>query len=128
MALTDMMLAVLEQSGLLALWQAAAPWLALDERQLIFVVATPVFVAVTLWEYLKIHHDPRLMDTREAMRNFALGAGYQITELLFAGQVLGTRNFRYLEPITMVGALYFAISYPSSLIVRQLEARYARAA
>ncbi len=79
MALTDMMLAVLEESGLLALWKAASPWLALDERQLIFVIATPVFVAVTLWEYLKIRHDPRLMDSREAIRNFALGAGYQVT-------------------------------------------------
>ncbi len=85
MALTDMLLAVLENSGLLALWQAASPWLALDERQLIFIMVTPVFVAVALWEYLKIRHNPRLMDTREAIRNFALGAGYQVTELLFAG-------------------------------------------
>lgn len=54
-------------------------------------------------------------------------AAITVPELLFTGQVLGTRNFRYLEPITLVGALYFAISYPSSLIVRQLEARYARA-
>lgn len=85
MALTDMMLAVLEDSGLLSLWQLAAPWLALDERQLIFVIATPLFIAVTLWEYLRIRHNPCLMDAREAVRNFALGAGYQITELLFAG-------------------------------------------
>jgi hypothetical protein len=35
MALIDMMKAVLENSGLLALWQTVAPWLALDERQLI---------------------------------------------------------------------------------------------
>ena len=54
-------------------------------------------------------------------------AAITVPELLFTGQVLGARNFRYLVPITMVGALYFAISYPSSLIVRQLEARYARA-
>lgn len=87
MALTDMILAVLEDSGLLSLWAMAAPWLALDERQLVFVIATPVFVGVTLWEYLKIRHDPQLMDTREAVRNFALGAGYQVTELLFAGLI-----------------------------------------
>lgn len=41
MALLDMMRAVLEDSGLLALWHTLAPWLALDERQLIFMVATP---------------------------------------------------------------------------------------
>jgi len=85
MALMDMMQAMLENSGLMTLWQQVAPWLALDERQLIFVFATPIFIAVALWEYLKIRHDPSLMDTREAVRNFALGAGYQITELLFAG-------------------------------------------
>ncbi|WP_269079131.1 sterol desaturase family protein [Marinobacter similis] len=85
MNLTDMLLAVLEDSGLRPLWDAVSPWLALDERQLIFVIATPVFIAVALWEYLRIRHNPALMDTREAIRNFALGAGYQTTELLFAG-------------------------------------------
>ncbi len=85
MTLTDMMLSVLEQSGLLPLWQALSPWLALDERQLIFVFATPVFLLVAGWEYRKIRHDHQRMNTGEAIRNFALGAGYQITELLFAG-------------------------------------------
>jgi len=85
MALIDMMHSVLENSGLLALWETLAPWLALDERQLIFVVATPVFIAVAVWEYLKIRHDPKLMNVPEAIRNFMLGAGYQTTELLFAG-------------------------------------------
>lgn len=87
MALMDMMRAVLEESGLLPLWNTLAPWLALDERQLIFVVATPVFIAVTVWEYLRIRHDPTRMDVPEALRNFALGAGYQLTELLFAGLI-----------------------------------------
>lgn len=85
MALADMFQAVLNDSGLLILWQQISPWLALDERQLIFVFATPVFIAVTIWEYLRIRHNPKLMDTREAVLNFALGAGYQVTELLFAG-------------------------------------------
>jgi sterol desaturase/sphingolipid hydroxylase (fatty acid hydroxylase superfamily) len=87
MELMDMMVAVLEGSGLLQLWETLTPWLALDERQLIFVVATPVFIVVTLWEYLRIRHDPTRMDVPEAIRNFALGAGYQITELLFAGLI-----------------------------------------
>jgi polar amino acid transport system permease protein len=49
-----------------------------------------------------------------------------ITELLLTGRIIGTQTFRYLEPITMVGLLYFLISYPSSLLVQKLEARYAR--
>ena len=65
MTLTDMLLAVLDRSGLRPVWDALAPWLALDERQLIFVIATPVFIAVALWEYLRIRHNPALMDTRE---------------------------------------------------------------
>lgn len=48
-----------------------------------------------------------------------------VFELLNTAQTIGTRNFAYLEPITMAGVLYFAISYPSSLIVNRLEARYA---
>lgn len=55
----------------------------------------------------------------------ALLAAITVTELLQTGQTIGTRTFRYLEPITMVGALYFLISYPSSIVVRKLEARYA---
>jgi polar amino acid transport system permease protein len=49
-----------------------------------------------------------------------------ITELMLTGRILGTQTFRFLEPITMVGLLYFLISYPSALIVQKLEARYAR--
>lgn len=68
-------------SGLAALWAR----LALDERQLIFVMATPFFIGVALWEYMRLKDDPVRMDRREAVRNFLLGAGYQLTELLFAG-------------------------------------------
>lgn len=87
MTLIDMMTNALNESGLMALWQTLAPWLALDERQLIFMVATPVFVAVAVWEYFRIRHNPDKMNLPEAIRNFALGAGYQTTELLFAGLI-----------------------------------------
>ncbi|MBF1800942.1 sterol desaturase family protein [Alloalcanivorax profundimaris] len=85
MTLIEMFQDVWRDSGLDALWQALSPWLALDERQMIFVVATPVFIGVFLWEYLRIRHDPVRVDARESLRNFLLGAGYQTTELLFAG-------------------------------------------
>lgn len=85
MNLVDAMSDVWAQSGLAALYAQVAPWLALDARQMIFVIATPVFLGVAFWEYLRIKNDPRLMETGEAIRNFMLGAGYQVTELLFAG-------------------------------------------
>ena len=75
------------RSGLDALLEALPPWLAMDERQLVFMLATPVFIGVFAWEYLKIRHDPRLVNGAETVRNFMLGAGYQTTELLFAGLI-----------------------------------------
>ena len=79
--LYDSFAQVLADSGLTTLLNALHAWLAFDERQLIFVLATPVFIGVFVWEYLKIRHDHRLVDTRESVRNFMLGAGYQTTEL-----------------------------------------------
>jgi polar amino acid transport system permease protein len=49
-----------------------------------------------------------------------------ITELMLTARVIGTETFRFLEPITMAGFLYFLLSYPSALLVQRLEARYAR--
>jgi polar amino acid transport system permease protein len=49
-----------------------------------------------------------------------------ITELMLTARVIGTETFRFLEPITMAGFLYFLLSYPSALFVQRLEARYAR--
>jgi polar amino acid transport system permease protein len=47
-----------------------------------------------------------------------------IAELLSTAGNAGTENFRFLEPITMAGLLYFAVSFPSSLIVQRLEKRF----
>lgn len=49
-----------------------------------------------------------------------------VVELTLSARIVGTDSFRFLEPFTMAGALYFLISYPSSLFVQRLEARYAR--
>lgn len=49
-----------------------------------------------------------------------------VVELLQSAQVIGKQQFRFLEPITMVGMLYFMVSYPTSLIVRYLEARFGK--
>lgn len=53
-------------------------------------------------------------------------AAITITELLLTGRNIGTSTFRFLEPITLVGVLFFLLSYPSSILVQRLEARYAR--
>jgi polar amino acid transport system permease protein len=48
-----------------------------------------------------------------------------VTELMLTARVIGTETFRFLEPITLAGLLYFLVSYPSALILQRLEARYA---
>lgn len=87
MKLTDMFHGIWLESGLPQLLDLMPGWLALDERQLVFMLATPVFIGVFAWEYLKIRHDPQLVEGKESLRNFMLGAGYQTTELLFAGLI-----------------------------------------
>lgn len=98
-------------------WQWAGTWLALDERQLIFSLATPVFIAVALWEYRRIRHDPTRMDVAEAVRNFLLGAGYQLSELLLAGLIaIPVHLFAYehrlltFELTPWTGALLFVLT------------------
>lgn len=51
-------------------------------------------------------------------------AAITVTELLLSARVIGTQTFRFLEPITLAGLLYFLISYPSALLVQRLEARF----
>lgn len=52
-------------------------------------------------------------------------AAIAVLELLQRAKNVGAYTFRYLEPITMVGVLFFLISYPAALLVQKLEARYA---
>lgn len=85
--LIDSINSMFADSGLAGLWFWMNNMLALDERQLIFVIATPIFIGVALWEYMRVRHNPLLMNVPEALRNFALGAGYQLTELVFAGLI-----------------------------------------
>ena len=50
-----------------------------------------------------------------------------VSELLRVAIVEGGRTFRYLEPLILVAVIFFILSYPSSLVVRRLELRFARA-
>ncbi len=53
-------------------------------------------------------------------------AAITVIEMLYTGRIIGTQTFRFLEPITLVGVFFFLLSYPSSLVVQRLEARYAK--
>jgi polar amino acid transport system permease protein len=49
-----------------------------------------------------------------------------VVELLLKARIIGTHSFRFLEPITMVGILFFLISYLSALLIQRLEVRLAK--
>lgn len=52
-----------------------------------------------------------------------------ITVLELLGQALNEagQTYRYFEPITLVGLIFLALSYPSALLVRRLERRFGTA-
>jgi ABC-type amino acid transport system permease subunit len=47
-----------------------------------------------------------------------------IPEMLNEAHAIGSRRFRYQEPITVVGVLFIVVSYLSALLVRKLERRF----
>lgn len=53
-------------------------------------------------------------------------ASIGVLEMLEQAQIVGSQSFRYLEPMTEVGLLFILVSYPASLLIRGLEARYGR--
>jgi len=48
-----------------------------------------------------------------------------VMELLAEGNNIGSINFRYVEPLTMVGVFYFVISYTAAKLIRASEADHA---
>ena len=45
--------------------------------------------------------------------------------MLSRAQIIGSVTFRYLEPITIVGAIYLLLSLISAAGIRRLGARFA---
>lgn len=54
-------------------------------------------------------------------------AAITVVELLQRAESIGSETFRYLEPMTLVGAFFLVISYLSALLIRRLEARLGHA-
>jgi polar amino acid transport system permease protein len=46
-----------------------------------------------------------------------------VIEVVNRARELGSQDFRYVEPYTIAGLLFLAISYPAALLVRRLERR-----
>lgn len=54
----------------------------------------------------------------------AIGVG----EVLLQAREICSATFQCMEPYTLVGVLFFLVSYPSVLLLRRVEARFARPA
>ena len=48
-----------------------------------------------------------------------------VYELLNTANLLAGSSFKYLEALTLVGVIFFALSYPSSLLFRRMEVKSA---
>ena len=46
-----------------------------------------------------------------------------VLEVLQAAKLIGAESFRYIEPLTMVGAAFLILSLASAAVVRRVEAR-----
>src|SRR5690606_25898566 len=49
-----------------------------------------------------------------------------VVEMLTRAEEFGARTFVYTEAITLAGLIFLAASYPTSVLLRRLEARLAR--
>ncbi len=61
----------------------------------------------------------------QMFKDSAVLSAITVFELLAHAQAIGSSSFRYLEPLTLAGLLFFLVSYPSSQLVRLLERRLA---
>jgi len=57
-------------------------------------------------------------------KDSAILSSITIIELLGAALSIGSGYYRYLEPITIIGLMYLAISFPCSLLIKRLERRF----
>lgn len=54
-------------------------------------------------------------------KDTALASVVTVQELMFTGQLIAARDYQYFTVYTVTAILYFAVGYPSALIVRHLE-------
>lgn len=61
----------------------------------------------------------------QMFKDSAVLSAITVFELLAHAESVGSDHFRYLEPLTLAGLLFFLVSYPSAQLVRLLERRLA---
>jgi polar amino acid transport system permease protein len=88
--------------------------------------------AMQIWGYIIIPQSvppmiPALANYFIAMfKETPLLSAITVLELMNQARSIANYNYRYLEPMTLVGAFFLAISIPSVILLRYLERRFAR--
>jgi len=88
--------------------------------------------AMQIWGYIIIPQSvppmiPALANYFIAMfKETPLLSAITVLELMNQARSIANYNYRYLEPMTLVGAFFLAISIPSVVLLRYLERRFAR--
>ncbi len=54
-------------------------------------------------------------------KDTALCSAVSIQEVLFTAQIIAANNYQYFTLYTVVGAMYFAVSFPAARLVGYLE-------
>ena len=61
-------------------------------------------------------------------KDTALASVVTVQELLFTGQIISARTYQYFTTYTVAGVLYFAVGYPTALVMARLETSMASGA
>jgi len=81
----------------------------------------PIFMKIILPQAVRIVL-PALGNYLIALfKDTALASVVTVQELMFSGQIIAARNYQYFTVYTVTAILYFAVGYPSALMVRGLD-------
>ena len=85
------------------------------------------------WTWLRIILPQAVPPTLPMLGNYLIAmfketpllAAITVMEMLQTAKLIGAESFRYLEPLTITGAVFLIVSLIASYAVRRLEIRYA---
>lgn len=78
---------------------------------------------IVLPQALKLMVAPLVNYFTELLKNSTLLAGIGVADLSLQAYLLGGQTYRYIEFLTAIAFIYFAVIFPISLLSRRLERR-----
>ncbi|HEX5327053.1 MAG TPA: amino acid ABC transporter permease [Acetobacteraceae bacterium] len=81
---------------------------------------TPAFLKVILPQAVRIVLPALGNYLISLFKDTALASVVTVQELMFSGEIIAARNYQYFTVYTVTAILYFAVGYPSALLVRRL--------